>query len=129
MPVVKNLLLLGIVALTSCSATISVPASTSTFTCSGNSYGTVTSAPSLLSATVDSNNNATGTFTNNGTVFNATGQIYIPQSGISTVNLSLKAVTTGSLTGSIDTKGNFEGYFKGAQGNYRTLMACTGSRS
>lgn len=91
-------------------------------TCSGTSYGTITSAPAQLNVTMGLSG-STGTFTNNGTVFQATGSM-ITSGNMTTVNLSLSGRTSGSLYGTIDTSGRFEGTFRGIQGNYRTVMNC-----
>ena len=90
--------------------------------CTGKSFGTVTSAQSVLNITVDSYKAARGTFTNNGTTFSAYGTY----SG-SALNLTLSTGrTNGSLNGYI-TSNQFSGSFKGLLGTYQTVMGCRGA--
>lgn len=120
--------------------------------CSGTTLGTLTRAAAELSLTVSSNGNAAGTFTNNGTVFQAEGLVPVRDDGrtlfFSTLNLKLDSRvsggatallgvktgglagtygSTGTLTGQIDGAGSFTGTFKGVQGSYRTTMTCRGA--
>lgn len=120
--------------------------------CTGQTFGTITRADAQLSVTVTSDGTASGTFTNNGTIFNAQGTAAVRDTGtaltFSTLNLQLDSRTggganaqvgftkaalggsygsTGLLTGTFDPVGNFTGTFKGIQGNYRTALSCRGA--
>lgn len=120
--------------------------------CSGTTSGTLTRAAAELSLSVTSSGIATGTFTNNGTLFQAEGRIPVRDDGqtlyFSVLNLNLDSRvvgeanalvgfktgglrstlgSTGTLTGQIDRTGVFTGTFRGVQGSYRTTLTCRGA--
>lgn len=114
--------------------------------CSGKLFGTFTSAAAELSLTVTSGGNASGTFTNNGTVFQTEGLVPVWDDGhtlsFSTLNLKLDSHvsgganatlrfrtsglagsygSTGTLTGQIDGSGVFTGRSKAYRGTTALL--------
>ncbi|PNY79170.1 hypothetical protein CVO96_20430 [Deinococcus koreensis] len=120
--------------------------------CEGTTAGTLTHAAASLSLTVASTGAASGSFTNNGTLFQATGTAAVRDDGqtlyFNTLNLNLDSRvegratallgfrsaglsaqrgSTGLLTGTLNGQGRFTGTFKGVQGNYRADLTCRGA--
>lgn len=118
--------------------------------CTGSSFGTFTEVKASFAVSVAADGTTVGSFTSNGTLFDASGTASLNYSGTSVVNLRIDSSVSGSarasayvpgrivaagadaykgsqglVAGTIDRNGVFNGTYRSLTGNYKLVLGCT----
>ncbi|MFC3603503.1 hypothetical protein [Deinococcus soli (ex Cha et al. 2016)] len=118
--------------------------------CTGSSFGTFTEVKATMAISVAPDGSAFGSFSSNGTLFDAGGTASINRYGTSIINLKIDSSVSGSFStstytpirsisaganaskgskglvaGIIDRNGIFNGTYRSLTGNYKLVLGCT----